>query len=126
MIYSEKNKRKIISQFLICCRYDGIYKVVKYYPQRGDSGLLVWKYLLRRDDPRYFFSIKIFSTYFSTKYIFYIFFYQINFLHIFPPNIANISYTYFSIEYILYIFLYQIYFLTLFRFLNPYVFQFEF
>lgn len=32
-------------------RYDGIYKVVKYYPERGLSGYIVWKYLLRRDDP---------------------------------------------------------------------------
>ncbi|KAF5308962.1 hypothetical protein FQR65_LT00044 [Abscondita terminalis] len=32
-------------------RYDGIYKVVKYYPEKGISGYLVWKYLLRRDDP---------------------------------------------------------------------------
>ncbi|CAG9782394.1 unnamed protein product [Diatraea saccharalis] len=32
-------------------RYDGIYKVVKYYPEKGISGFRVWKYLLRRDDP---------------------------------------------------------------------------
>ena len=32
-------------------RYDGIYKVVKYYPQKGESGFLVWKFVLRRDDP---------------------------------------------------------------------------
>ncbi|CAF4744509.1 unnamed protein product [Pieris macdunnoughi] len=32
-------------------RYDGIYKVVKYYPEKGLSGYQVWKYLLRRDDP---------------------------------------------------------------------------
>lgn len=32
-------------------RYDGIYKVVKYYPEEGLSGYRVWKYLLRRDDP---------------------------------------------------------------------------
>ncbi|XP_048006035.1 E3 ubiquitin-protein ligase UHRF1-like [Leguminivora glycinivorella] len=32
-------------------RYDGIYKVVKYYPERGLAGFRVWKYLLRRDDP---------------------------------------------------------------------------
>ncbi|XP_077346932.1 E3 ubiquitin-protein ligase UHRF1-like [Lithobates pipiens] len=31
-------------------RYDGIYKVVKYWPQKGKSGFLVWRYLLRRDD----------------------------------------------------------------------------
>ncbi|ESO04458.1 hypothetical protein HELRODRAFT_79229 [Helobdella robusta] len=32
-------------------RYDGVYKVVKYWPEKGKSGFLVWKYLLRRDDP---------------------------------------------------------------------------
>lgn len=32
-------------------RYDGIYKVVKYYPQKGKAGFIVWRYLLRRDDP---------------------------------------------------------------------------
>ncbi|KAJ9587699.1 hypothetical protein L9F63_018879 [Diploptera punctata] len=31
-------------------RYDGIYKVVKYYPEKGKSGFVVWRYLLRRDD----------------------------------------------------------------------------
>ncbi|XP_069677651.1 E3 ubiquitin-protein ligase UHRF1-like [Periplaneta americana] len=31
-------------------RYDGIYKVVKYYPEKGKSGFIVWRYLLRRDD----------------------------------------------------------------------------
>ncbi|KAK9880899.1 hypothetical protein WA026_013230 [Henosepilachna vigintioctopunctata] len=31
-------------------RYDGIYKIVKYYPEKGKSGFIVWKYLLRRDD----------------------------------------------------------------------------
>jgi len=31
-------------------RYDGIYKVVKYWPQRGEHGFIVWKYLMRRDD----------------------------------------------------------------------------
>ena len=31
-------------------RYDGIYQVVKYWPERGKSGFLVWRYLLRRDD----------------------------------------------------------------------------
>lgn len=34
-----------------CLRYDGIYKVVKYYPDTGKSGFRVWRYLLRRDDP---------------------------------------------------------------------------
>ncbi|GIX71909.1 e3 ubiquitin-protein ligase UHRF1 [Caerostris extrusa] len=32
-------------------RYDGIYKVVKYWPEKGKSGFLVWRYLLRPDDP---------------------------------------------------------------------------
>lgn len=31
-------------------RYDGIYKVVKYWPEVGKCGYLVWRYLLRRDD----------------------------------------------------------------------------
>jgi E3 ubiquitin-protein ligase UHRF1 len=31
-------------------RYDGIYKVVKYWPEKNASGFIVWKYLLRRDD----------------------------------------------------------------------------
>uniref|UniRef100_A0A1Y1MRM4 RING-type E3 ubiquitin transferase n=1 Tax=Photinus pyralis TaxID=7054 RepID=A0A1Y1MRM4_PHOPY len=33
------------------CRYDGLYKVVKYYEETGKSGFKVWRYLLRRDDP---------------------------------------------------------------------------
>ncbi|XP_056646054.1 E3 ubiquitin-protein ligase UHRF1-like [Diorhabda sublineata] len=32
-------------------RYDGIYKVVKYYPDKNESGLIVYKYVIRRDDP---------------------------------------------------------------------------
>lgn len=32
-------------------RYDGIYKLVKYWPEKGRSGFLVWRYFLRRDDP---------------------------------------------------------------------------
>uniref|UniRef100_A0A665VPR4 E3 ubiquitin-protein ligase UHRF n=1 Tax=Echeneis naucrates TaxID=173247 RepID=A0A665VPR4_ECHNA len=31
-------------------RYDGIYKVAKYWPDKGKSGFLVWRYLLKRDD----------------------------------------------------------------------------
>ncbi|KAL6259769.1 hypothetical protein P5V15_009682 [Pogonomyrmex californicus] len=31
-------------------RYDGIYKVIKYYPDTNTHGFLVWKYKLRRDD----------------------------------------------------------------------------
>ncbi|XP_022087295.1 E3 ubiquitin-protein ligase UHRF1-like [Acanthaster planci] len=33
-------------------RYDGLYKVVKFWPEKGRSGFLVWRYLLRRDDPQ--------------------------------------------------------------------------
>jgi E3 ubiquitin-protein ligase UHRF1 len=32
-------------------RYDGIYKCVRYWPQKGNSGFIVWRYELRRDDP---------------------------------------------------------------------------
>ncbi|RUP18993.1 hypothetical protein BC936DRAFT_139346 [Jimgerdemannia flammicorona] len=32
-------------------RYDGIYKLVKYWKERGHSGHLVWRFLMRRDDP---------------------------------------------------------------------------
>jgi len=32
-------------------RYDGIYKIVKYWPEKGKSGFMVWRYFLRRDDP---------------------------------------------------------------------------
>ncbi|XP_025424158.1 E3 ubiquitin-protein ligase UHRF1-like isoform X2 [Sipha flava] len=32
-------------------RYDGLYKVVKYYPETGISGFTVWRFVLRRDDP---------------------------------------------------------------------------
>nr|AWN02133.1 ubiquitin-like protein [Portunus sp. CY-2018] len=31
-------------------RYDGIYKVVKYWQEKGKSGFKVWRYLLQRDD----------------------------------------------------------------------------
>ncbi|KAL7298508.1 hypothetical protein TKK_0008288 [Trichogramma kaykai] len=31
-------------------RYDGIYKVVKYWPEKGKSGFIVWRYYLKRDD----------------------------------------------------------------------------
>ena len=31
-------------------RYDGLYKVVKYWPEKGQAGYIVWRYLLRRDD----------------------------------------------------------------------------
>merc|ERR1719167_1039522 len=32
-------------------RYDGIYKVVKYWPEKGQRGFIEWRYLFRRDDP---------------------------------------------------------------------------
>ena len=32
-------------------RYDGIYKVVKYWPHIGKSGFRVWRYEFQRDDP---------------------------------------------------------------------------
>ncbi|KAG0273158.1 E3 ubiquitin-protein ligase uhrf1 [Linnemannia exigua] len=32
-------------------RYDGIYKVVKYWPEVGKAGFRIWRYLMRRDDP---------------------------------------------------------------------------
>ncbi|KAF9911712.1 E3 ubiquitin-protein ligase uhrf1 [Linnemannia zychae] len=32
-------------------RYDGIYKVVKYWPETGKAGFRIWRYLMRRDDP---------------------------------------------------------------------------
>ncbi|CAG8500005.1 11648_t:CDS:1 [Paraglomus brasilianum] len=31
-------------------RYDGLYKVVKYWPEKGVAGYRVWRFLLRRDD----------------------------------------------------------------------------
>jgi len=31
-------------------RYDGIYKIVKYWPEKGQSGFKVWRYMFRRDD----------------------------------------------------------------------------
>ncbi|KAF9128393.1 ubiquitin-like with PHD and RING finger domains 2 [Mortierella sp. 14UC] len=32
-------------------RYDGVYKVVKYWPETGKAGFRIWRYLMRRDDP---------------------------------------------------------------------------
>ncbi|RXG62368.1 E3 ubiquitin-protein ligase UHRF1 [Armadillidium vulgare] len=32
-------------------KYDGIYKIVRYWQAPGKSGFKVWRYLLRRDDP---------------------------------------------------------------------------
>ena len=32
-------------------RYDGVYKVVRYWREKGGSGFLICRFLLRRDDP---------------------------------------------------------------------------
>ncbi|RUP44194.1 hypothetical protein BC936DRAFT_149809 [Jimgerdemannia flammicorona] len=32
-------------------RYDGLYKVVKYWKEKGKSDFLVWRFAMRRDDP---------------------------------------------------------------------------
>ena len=32
-------------------RYDGLYKVVRYWPEKGKKGFIVWRYLFQRDDP---------------------------------------------------------------------------
>ncbi|KAI8384791.1 PUA-like domain-containing protein [Radiomyces spectabilis] len=32
-------------------RYDGIYKVVRYWPETGHTGHIVWRFFFRRDDP---------------------------------------------------------------------------
>ncbi|KAJ1806933.1 hypothetical protein LPJ56_005015 [Coemansia sp. RSA 2599] len=32
-------------------RYDGLYKIVRYWRDKGVSGFYVWRYLFRRDDP---------------------------------------------------------------------------
>ncbi|CAG8499586.1 13298_t:CDS:2, partial [Acaulospora colombiana] len=31
-------------------RYDGLYKVVRYWPEKGKAGFIVWRYEMRRDD----------------------------------------------------------------------------
>ncbi|XP_064386048.1 E3 ubiquitin-protein ligase UHRF1-like [Halichondria panicea] len=31
-------------------KYDGIYKVVKYWPEKNKNGFIGWKYLFRRDE----------------------------------------------------------------------------
>ena len=36
---------------IVLLTYMSCDQVVKYWPQRNSEGLLVWKYLLRRDDP---------------------------------------------------------------------------
>ena len=40
--------RHCIASLSILPRYDGIYKVKKYWPQKGKSGHIVWRYLLAR------------------------------------------------------------------------------
>jgi len=32
-------------------RYDGIYKLARYWPERGQDGYIIYKYQFRRDDP---------------------------------------------------------------------------
>jgi E3 ubiquitin-protein ligase UHRF1 len=46
----EKNKKFSKYSPVEGVRYDGIYKVVDFWSERGKSGFLVWKYELRRDD----------------------------------------------------------------------------
>ncbi len=31
--------------------YDGLYKIVKYWPEKSEEGFVIWRYLFRRDDP---------------------------------------------------------------------------
>jgi putative restriction endonuclease len=33
-------------------RYDGLYRVERYWSETGRSGFKIWRFLLRRDDPR--------------------------------------------------------------------------
>nr|CAD7592747.1 unnamed protein product [Timema genevievae] len=51
-VYSRALKRQGASKEL-WSQYDGIYKVVKYYPEKGKAGFIVWRYVLRRDDPTF-------------------------------------------------------------------------
>ena len=46
-VHGLKENVSIVSLFFIS-RYDGIYKVKKYWPQKGKSGFIVWRYLLAR------------------------------------------------------------------------------
>lgn len=36
--------------FKVQCGFSAFLKVVKYWPEKGKSGFLVWRYLLKRDD----------------------------------------------------------------------------
>jgi len=47
----DRTRKKSQYAPIIGFRYDGIYKVVKYWPHKGKSGFVVWRYLFRRDDP---------------------------------------------------------------------------
>ena len=40
-----------VLQLHVCDRYDGIYKVCRYWMDTGKSGFQVWRYEMRRDDP---------------------------------------------------------------------------
>ena len=33
-------------------RYDGIYKVRRYWPEKGKAGFIVWRYFFQRDDEK--------------------------------------------------------------------------
>ncbi|KPM08866.1 hemi-methylated DNA binding protein-like protein [Sarcoptes scabiei] len=46
---TKSNRLKYLPK--IGVRYDGIYKVVKYWPEAGTNGHTKWRFLLRRDDP---------------------------------------------------------------------------
>ncbi|RUS25143.1 PUA-like domain-containing protein [Jimgerdemannia flammicorona] len=48
--HQERLKKEVEFAPSVGYRYDGIYKVVKYWPEIGDTGHRVWRYLLRRDD----------------------------------------------------------------------------
>eukprot|EP00095_Tigriopus_kingsejongensis_P006810 maker-scaffold2587_size14210-snap-gene-0.5 protein:Tk06810 transcript:maker-scaffold2587_size14210-snap-gene-0.5-mRNA-1 annotation:"e3 ubiquitin-protein ligase uhrf1 isoform x3" len=50
VVRSEKLKKHSKFAPVEGCRYDGIYRVVKYWPEKGRSGFIVWRYLFRRDD----------------------------------------------------------------------------
>jgi len=47
------DKLRKVSQFAPKegCRYDGLYRVVRYWPEQRE-GFRVWRYLFRRDDPQ--------------------------------------------------------------------------
>ena len=51
VIRSEKLKKRSKYAPAEGCRYDGIYKVVEYWPEHGRYGFRVWRFRFRRDDP---------------------------------------------------------------------------